>query len=92
MTILLGNNVANILGASVASALAVALLGPRWGIAVATVVMTLTVFLFCEVLPKAIAANHPRRIAYLVALPSISSTTPLRPLHYAVRPHDRADG
>ncbi len=81
VTILLGNNIANILGASVASALAVTLLGPRWGIAAATVVMTLTVFLFCEVLPKAIAANHPRRIAYLVALPLYLFHHTLRPLH-----------
>jgi CBS domain containing-hemolysin-like protein len=81
VTILFGNNIANILGASVASALAVTMLGPRWGIAVATVVMTLTVFLFCEVLPKAVAARHPRRIAYLVALPLYLFHQALRPLH-----------
>ncbi len=81
VTILLGNNVANILGASVASALAVSILGPRWGIAIATVVMTVTVFIACEVLPKAIAANHPKRIAYLVALPLYLFHQMLRPLH-----------
>ncbi len=81
VTILLGNNVANILGASVASALAVSALGPKWGIAVATGVMTLTVFIFCEVLPKAIAANHPKRIAYLVSLPLYLFHHALRPIH-----------
>ncbi len=81
VTILLGNNVANILGASVASALAVAALGPRWGITLATVVMTLTVLIFCEVVPKAVAARHPRRIAYLGALPLYLFHQALRPLH-----------
>jgi len=81
VSILFGNNIANILGASVASAFAVALLGPQWGIAVATVVMTITVFLFCEVLPKAIAARHPRRIAYFVALPLYLFHRSLWPLH-----------
>jgi putative hemolysin len=81
VTILLGNNVTNILGASVASAVAISLLGARWGITVATVVMTFTVFVFGEVLPKAVAAQHPRRIAYLVALPLYLFHQLLRPLH-----------
>ena len=81
VSILFGNNVANILGASIASALAVAALGPRWGITIATLVMTITVFLFCEVLPKAVAARHPRRIAYMVALPLYLFHQMLRPLH-----------
>jgi len=81
VTILLGNNVVNILGASVASALAVRFLGARWGIVVATVVMTLVVFLFSEVLPKAVAARHPRRIGYRVALPLYLIHQVLRPVH-----------
>ena len=40
VTILLGNNVVNILGASVASGLAISLLGAEAGIPVATAVMT----------------------------------------------------
>jgi magnesium and cobalt exporter, CNNM family len=79
VTILLGNNVVNILGAAVASALAVRYLGEQKGIVVATVVMTLVIFIFGEVVPKAAAAGHPRRIAYAVALP-------LYILHYIVRP------
>jgi putative hemolysin len=81
VTILFGNNIVNILGASVASAIAVHLLGPQWGIAVATLVMTITVFVFCEVIPKAIAARHPRRIGYWVALPLYLVHQCLRPLH-----------
>jgi CBS domain containing-hemolysin-like protein len=81
VTVLLGNNIANILGASVASALAVRYLGDSWGIVVATVLMTLIVFLFGEVMPKAFAASHPKRVAYLVALPLYLLHQALRPLH-----------
>lgn len=81
VTILLGNNVVNILGAAVASALAVYMLGPEAGIAAATIVMTVLILILCEVLPKAVAASHPRRIAYAVSLPLYVLHQVLRPLH-----------
>ena len=81
VTVLLGNNIVNILGASVASMLAVRYLGDSWGIVVATVVMTVVTFLFGEVMPKAFAASHPKRVAYLVALPLYLLHQLLRPLH-----------
>ena len=81
VTILLGNNLVNILGAAAASGLAIAYLGEAKGIVVATAVMTLLVLIFCEVLPKAAAARHPRRIAFLVALPIYILHQLLRPLH-----------
>ncbi|MFQ5667378.1 MAG: hemolysin family protein [Candidatus Binatia bacterium] len=81
VTILLGNNVVNIMGAALASALAIRYWGDKVGIFVATGVMTVMVFVFCEVLPKAVAAQHPRRIAYAVALPLYLIHYLLRPLH-----------
>jgi CBS domain containing-hemolysin-like protein len=81
VTILLGNNLVNILGAATASAMAVRMLGEATGIVVATVTMTVVVLIFCEVLPKAAAARHPRRIAYLVGLPIYVIHQALRPLH-----------
>jgi len=81
VTILLGNNIANILSATVASALAIEVLGPELGIPVATVVMTVLVLVFAEVLPKAIAASHPRRVALAVGLPLYLLHQVLRPLH-----------
>jgi len=81
VTILLGNNLVNILGAAAASAVAIAYLGESTGIAVATVVMTILVLIFCEVLPKAAAARYPRRIAFLVALPIYILHQLLRPVH-----------
>jgi CBS domain containing-hemolysin-like protein len=81
VTILLGNNLVNILGAAAASALAIHYLGQTTGIVVSTAVMTVIVLIFCEVLPKAVAARHPRRIAYLVGLPIYLLHQALRPLH-----------
>ncbi len=81
VTILLGNNLVNILGAATASALAVRLLGETAGIVVATAAMTIVILIFCEVLPKAAAARHPRRIAYLVGVPIYVIHQVLRPLH-----------
>jgi CBS domain containing-hemolysin-like protein len=81
VTILLGNNLVNILGAAAASGLAIAYLGEGTGIVTATAVMTVLVLIFCEVLPKAAAARHPRRIALLVALPIYIFHQILRPVH-----------
>ncbi|MCA9512830.1 MAG: hemolysin family protein [Myxococcota bacterium] len=82
VTILLGNNVVNILGASVAAALAIRLLGPELGIPVSTFFMTVAVLVFCEVIPKAVAARHPRRIAFSIGLPLYLLHQLLRPVHF----------
>lgn len=83
VTILLGNNVVNILAASVASALAVFYLGESVGITVSTIALTLIVLIFCEVMPKALAATNPRAVAYTVALPLYLLHQALRPIHLA---------
>lgn len=82
VTLLLGNNLANIVGASVATALAVGILGDKLGIVVASVLMTVIVLIFCEVLPKAVAARDPRRVSHAVALPLYLLHQGLRPLHW----------
>ena len=81
VTLLLGNNLVNILGAAIASALAIYFLGEQAGIVAATLTMTVLVLIFCEVLPKAVAARHPRRISYVVALPLYLLHQVLRPVH-----------
>src|SRR5262245_44999791 len=81
VTVLLGNNVVNILGAAVASVVAVRYLGDRWGLVAATVLMTIVTFLLGEVMPKAFAASNPKRVAYGVALPLYLLHQLLRPLH-----------
>ena len=81
VTILLGNNIVNILGASVASGLAIYLLGVELGIPVATFVMTTLVLVLCEILPKAVAARHPRGVSRVVGLPLYLFHQILRPVH-----------
>ena len=82
VTILLGNNVVNILAASVAAALAIHYLGDELGIAIATIVMTGVILVFCEILPKALAASHPHRISVAIALPLYLLHQALRPVHF----------
>ncbi len=65
-SVLLGNNLANILATSLATSLFTLLYGAN-GIAVATLVMTLLVLIFAEVLPKTYAITNPERAASMVA-------------------------
>ena len=70
--ILLGNNFANILASSIATILALRLVGES-GIAPAAGLLTLVVLIFGEVAPKTLAVLHPERIAF-------PSTLILKPL------------
>lgn len=64
--ILLGNNVVNILSASLATAMLTRLFGDS-GVAFATLGMTVLVLIFGEVLPKTIAITFPEAVASRVA-------------------------
>ena len=66
--ILLGNNLVNILAASIASAVFLAMFGEA-GVPIATPVMTLLVLIFSEVMPKTYALSNPDRLALTVSLP-----------------------
>jgi len=81
VTILLGNNVVNILGASAAAALSIRHFGPELGILISTVVMTVLVLMLCEILPKAVAARHPLSISRVIGLPLYIFHAALRPVH-----------
>ncbi|HHB92910.1 MAG TPA: HlyC/CorC family transporter [Thioploca sp.] len=65
--ILLGNNFVNILASSIATVIAIELLGEA-GIAVAATLLTIIILIFSEVTPKTIAALHPEKIAYPVSI------------------------
>jgi Mg2+/Co2+ transporter CorB len=65
-TLLIGNNLWNILAAALATDLFIRLVGEA-GIAVATFVMTVLVVIFGEVLPKTYAIRHPEAYALTVA-------------------------
>ncbi|SFM13601.1 HlyC/CorC family transporter [Shimia aestuarii] len=65
-SVLLGNNLVNILAASLATALFTRAFGES-GVALATLVMTLLVLIFAEVLPKTYAITAPETAASRVA-------------------------
>lgn len=61
--ILLGNNFVNILASSLATVIAIQLLGES-GIAVAAILLTLVILIFSEVAPKTLAALKPEAVAF----------------------------
>ncbi|NPA71592.1 MAG: DUF21 domain-containing protein [Gammaproteobacteria bacterium] len=64
--ILLGNNFVNIFASSIATIIAMKLMGEA-GIALAAGLLTLVVLIFAEVAPKTLAAVYPEKIAYPAA-------------------------
>ncbi len=83
-SVLLGNNLVNILAASLATALFTRLFGES-GVALATLVMTFLVLIFAEVLPKTYAITNSEKAAAAVA-PVISVVvTVFSPIVAAVR-------
>jgi len=65
-SILIGNNVVNILASALATSALITLFGEN-GVAIATIGMTVIVVIFGEVLPKTYAINRPDQSALAVA-------------------------
>ena len=65
--ILIGNNIVNILSASLATILFVDLIGEDLGATVSTALMTVTVLIFGEISPKTIAKKKPEAFALFSA-------------------------
>lgn len=82
--ILLGNNLVNILASSIAAAVFLAMFGEA-GVPIATLVMTLLVLIFAEVLPKTYALSNPDRLALAVSLPIRFFVTIFAPVVAAVQ-------
>ncbi|GAA5170850.1 MULTISPECIES: HlyC/CorC family transporter [Halomonadaceae] len=66
--ILIGNNFANNLAASIATIIAIHFFGDVSGPAIATLVLTIVILIFAEVTPKTYAAIKPERIAFPASL------------------------
>ena len=66
--LLIGNNLINILASSLATALLISL-SERWGVVIASTVMTTLVVVFAEVLPKSFALSRPETVALVAAGP-----------------------
>ena len=83
-SVLLGNNVVNILATSLATAVLTKLFGQN-GVAAATLIMTLLVLIFAEVLPKTFAITNPETVASGVARPISVIVFVFSPIVAAVR-------
>ncbi|CAD2080137.1 hemolysin [Jeotgalicoccus coquinae] len=62
-TILIGNNIANLVAPVLVTSMAIEY---GWSVTIASVVLTITIIIFSEIIPKSIAAAFPERISYLV--------------------------
>lgn len=72
--ILLGNTLVNASATALVTVITIRLYGDgELPLAIATILLTFTLLIFCEITPKVVAATHPER----VALPSSYVLTPL---------------
>lgn len=83
-SVLLGNNLVNILAASLATSIFTRAFGES-GVALATLVMTLLVLIFAEVLPKTYAITNSEKAASFVAYPISFIVRVFAPIVAAVR-------
>ena len=79
-TLLLANNFVNILGASVATALAIDLVGESWGPWLSTVTITAIILIIGEITPKTLAARRPEQYALTVSSALWSLSRVLQPV------------
>lgn len=84
IAILIGNNLVNIGSSSIATALAISLMG-EGGAWVATGIMTVLIITFGEILPKILAAERPEGFACLTAAPLQILSVLLFPLVWVLR-------
>ena len=83
-SVLLGNNLVNILATAMATAMFTRAFGES-GVVAATGIMTVLVLIFAEVLPKTYAITNPERAASIAARPISIIVTVLAPVVASVR-------
>ncbi len=83
-TILLGNNLVNILASAIATSLMIELFGET-GVVYATALMTLLVLIFAEILPKTYALIHTHKMALHVAPIMQALTWLFRPINAVIQ-------
>ena len=65
-TILVGNNLVNTAIAAIATYLFTQIFGAGKGLVIATILVTILLVIFGELIPKVMATNHPERMAFFV--------------------------
>ncbi len=81
--VLLGNTFFNIITGSLATVIAIELLGDKWGVIVASVATTVLLLIFAELCPKTLAALYPEKIAFPASMPVKFFLTLCYPLVWA---------
>ncbi|HRD70907.1 MAG TPA: HlyC/CorC family transporter [Legionella sp.] len=66
--VLIGNTLANIVASTIATLLGQRLYGD-WGVAAATIILTVIILVFAEMTPKTLAAIYPQQVAFACSLP-----------------------
>jgi Mg2+/Co2+ transporter CorB len=69
-TVLLGNNLINILASALTTEVLTKTIPGAWGVADATILMTVLVLVFAEVLPKTLAITRPDDVARWISGPA----------------------
>lgn len=76
--VLIGNNIVNIAASSVSTLVFVSIFGSK-GAGISTVVITVLVLIFCEVLPKSYAKKNAEKLSLFFAGPLSALVTVLKP-------------
>ncbi len=81
--VLIGNTLANIVSSTIATLIGQYFYG-EVGVVIATVILTLIVLVFAEMLPKTLAAIYPQNVAFLCSLPLKLTQTVFAPFVYII--------
>ena len=84
-SVLLGNNLINILASALATQVLTRAIPGAWGVAAATALMTVLVLVFAEVLPKTLAIVRSDDIARLLSAPALVVVRVCGPIIYAIQ-------
>lgn len=84
-TVLLGNNAVNIAASAIATTLSVRLFGDENGLVIVTIIMTLLVVIFSEVLPKTYAIQNAERVSLAFAPALLLLIKSFKPITYTIQ-------
>ena len=84
-TVLLGNNAVNIAASAIATTLSVRLFGDENGLVIVTIIMTLLVVIFSEVLPKTYAIQNAERVSLAFAPALLLLIKLFKPITYTIQ-------
>ncbi|HTI67242.1 MAG TPA: HlyC/CorC family transporter [Caulobacteraceae bacterium] len=84
-SVLLGNNVINILSSALATDFLIKAIPGPWGVAASTGIMTVLVLVYAEVLPKTLAIARPDDVARWLAPPTVIVVKVFGPIIFAIQ-------